>query len=143
MENIKFWKNYFQIISYIIIGLGAFLAFLKSTPLYQPFNYIVDPAFWHAGIQNQSTITFKYFVYSLIGSCMIVWGIFLYQIIKNAFDSNKKWVWNTILITTIAWFIIDEFYSILYKVYYNALFNAVLFVIIIIPLINTKKYFTK
>ncbi|MFC2137596.1 hypothetical protein ACFLTE_05420 [Bacteroidota bacterium] len=143
MDKFNFWKKYFIVISYIIIGIGIYVAFLKSTPLYRPFNYLVDPAFWPEGIRNESTITYKHFVYSLMGACMIVWGIFLFYIIKNAYDSHKKWVWQSLFITTILWFIIDEFYSALYEVYYNVLFNAVLFIIIIIPIIKTKKYFTE
>ena len=114
MNNFNFWKKYFYTISYLIIGIGVYVAFFKTTPLYQPFNFIIDPVFWPEGIQHSNTITYKYFVYSLIGACMIVWGIFLYQIIKHAFDSYQKWVWQTIFITTIGWFVIDEFYSSLY-----------------------------
>ncbi len=143
MERINFWKKYLLIISYVILVIGVYVAFFKTTILYKPFNLLIDPVFWPDGIQNEGTILYKYFVYSLMGVCMMVWGIFLYQIIKNAYDSHKKWVWKTILITTVVWFLIDESFSIIYKVYYNAIFNVILFIAIIIPIIYTRKYFNE
>lgn len=143
MNRINFWKKYLLTLSYLIIGIGVYVAFFKSTILYRPFNNIVDPVFWPEGIQQQNTIQYKYFVYSLLGSCMIVWGLFLHFIIKNAYNSRQKWIWQCILITTIAWFLIDETYSIIYKVYYNAIFNLILLTIVAFSIINTRKYFTE
>ena len=142
-RKIFFWKRYFIIISYLIIVIGIYIAFFKTTIFFKPFNFFVDPVFWKDETQSINTLKFKYFIYSLLGAVMVLWGTMLYFIIKHEFTSGKKWIWNCIALSVLSWFLIDEFFSILYHVYYNAAFNLGLFFIMYIPLFSIKQYFKK
>lgn len=127
--------NWLSINSLLIFVVGIYMAFFKDTSVYV-FKPLVETVFWpDAVISDTGTQHFRSFIYSLCGSIMILWGILMYFVVKNAVAKNEKWAIDALLISTLAWFPIDEFFSIKYEVWYNAIFNTPLFLSLIIPLV--------
>jgi hypothetical protein len=95
--------------------------------------------------QNPDTgsALFKSFAMSLLGALMAMWGILLFGIIRHAFANGELWAWNSILYSTISWFVIDEFFSIYYQVFANAIGNIPLLFLLIFPLVATRKDMVK
>lgn len=141
MGKFNFYYKWLIYMSCIIIFLGLFIAFLKSTPLFIIFNGPIDPVFWGDKTQDSGTIAFKNFVYSLLGATMAAWGIQLLFILKNAFVKKEKWAWLSVLTSVVTMFIIDEGFSIYYKVYFNALFNIVFYSLVLFPVFMTRSAF--
>jgi hypothetical protein len=123
----------------IIIVFGITLAIFKNTLLSPLINDIFGSAFWTTKVIDEGTIKFKNLTWSLFGAVMTCWGILLLGIVNNSFKKQERWAWNSILLSTLGWFVIDESFSIYYHVWVNAIGNIPLFIAIIFPLIMTKK----
>ncbi len=61
----------------------------------------------------------------------------------HPFKAREKWAWNCFAFGISTWFVADTAISIFYGVTFNALFNTILFFLIGMPLIFTRKYFAK
>ena len=143
MDKFIFWKNYLLAISISLIIMGVFIAFFKNTPFFVLFSQYIDPVFWPNGNITINALNFKSFIYSFSGTYIILWGMFLLIIVKYAFVPENKWVWNGILATTVVWLCIMFPFSLYYKVYVNAWGDVVFFILLILPLFFTRKYFYK
>jgi len=141
MKKFNFYYNWLLIDCYLVIFVGLFMAFMKSTPLFI-FDKILNPYFWNDGIVNDAgTLVFQKFTYSLLGACMAVWGVLMLFILKNSFIKKERWARNSILFSLLVWFPIDEFFSFYYGVYFNAIFNIPFLLLILVPLVLTWKEF--
>jgi hypothetical protein len=130
--------NWLVIDSILIMVVGIYMAFLKDSPLFV-FKPLIDPYFWPDGIiTDPGTAVFRSFIYSLCGVVMLVWGIIMYYIVKNAVAKHEIWAVNALIVSTCVWFPIDEFFSVKYSVWVNAIFNIPFFLILIIPLVLLK-----
>ena len=127
--------NWLVIDSILIMVVGLYMAFLKDSPLFV-FKPLVDPYFWPDGIVSDlGTATFRSFIYSLCGVVMLVWGIIMFYVVKNAVAKLEAWAVNALIVSTCVWFPIDEFFSVQCGVWVNAIFNIPFFLILIIPLV--------
>lgn len=143
MKKVEFYTRWLSVLSIIISIAGFAMAFLKDSILLEILNSLFNPIFWPKNTMDEGTIQFKYFTISLLGALMAMWGAMLFGIVRNAFRKNELWAWNTILISTLIWFSIDEFFSIYCRFWANALGNLVLFIALVFPLIMTRKLMNK
>lgn len=123
------------------MAMGLFIVFFKDLPVFVLFSQYIDPVFWKGEDISESTKLYKSFMYSFSGTYVMLWGILLFAITKCAFKPENKWAWNSILITTLVWFFTMFPFSLYYKVYVNAFGDMVFFILIMIPLVFTKKQF--
>ena len=141
MKNFKFYYNWLNAVMVAMIATGAYMAFFNQSDSFI-FNSIVNTPFWGSGNEpDMAARNFQGFIYGLTGAVMIAWCTLMLMVINNAFKKQQLWAWKAFLISVLAWFPIDEIISIYYKVYLNAVFNLLLLLIIIIPLMLTRKYF--
>jgi hypothetical protein len=130
----KTLTNWLLINSILIFAVGVYMTFFKDTTIYV-FKPLVETVFWpDAVVNNIGTQHFRSFIYSLCGVIMVVWGLLMFSVVKNAVAKNEKWAIDALLVSVLVWFPIDEFFSIKYEVWYNAIFNTPLFLSLIIPL---------
>ena len=57
------------------------------------------------------------------------------------YKQGEKWIWNSLFIGILIWFVIDQGFSIAFGVYMNAINNCILFILLITPVIFFRKYF--
>lgn len=141
MKNFKFLTSWLIADACFVTLTGAFICFFNSSSFFI-FNPLINPAFWADGvIPDSGSKDFMEFSYNLLGVIMMVWGILLLFILKNSFSKKEKWAWNSIFVSLMVWFPVDEFFSLYHKVYYNAIGNLFFLAIFIIPLLLIKSSF--
>jgi hypothetical protein len=143
MDNFNFWKKYLYFISFLLIAMGIFVAFFKDTNIYKLFSQYIDPVFWPDNVIPKNTMHFKSFIYSFSGTYVLLWGINLLFISRFAFKPDNKWAWYSIFITSLVWICIMFPFSLYYGVMVNVYGDIIFFIMIILPLIFTRKYFFK
>jgi hypothetical protein len=143
MNSLNLWRKYFCVISLMLIAMGIFIVFFKDTRIFWLFAGFIDPVFWSNEIITENTIRFKSFIYSFSGTYVLLWGINLFFISKFAFRPENKWAWYNILITALVWFLIMFPFSLYYGVAVNAIGDSIFFIMILLPLIFTRKEFLK
>ncbi len=116
--------------------LGA-LAFLNAD-----IGYVKD-AFWKEGTVPKEAQQFRNWVYGACGGMSLALGILIIFIAANAFMQKQKWTWNALLVAFITWYLVDSFFSIYCKIHLNALLNTVYIIIMLLPLIFSKKHFSQ
>ena len=140
-NRFELFRKWLLIVSIFISLFGLAMALLKDSLLSFIFEGLFDPLFWPQGLTDEGTGRFKNFAVSLLGATMVMWGIAFFGIIKYAFAKRAPWAWNTLLYSTLAWFVIDESFSIYYQVWVNAVGNLPLLIFLLLPLIMTREFF--
>jgi hypothetical protein len=141
LDKFKFWQNWLFYASIFIAVYGALFAILNQP--FVDFVYFnkVDPVFWGNKILSEEIILFQKWIYGVLGSVVLGWGIFFAFIAYYPFKNKEKWSWNCIAVGMLLWFLFDSTISIYFKVFINAGFNIVFFLLAGLPLLFTKKYF--
>jgi hypothetical protein len=132
-----------SVLSLMIVLLGLFIALLNGTSLFKPFGDQFDQAFWPSGGMTDQDRQFQQWVYGVVGATMVGWGLFMFLILKNAFPKREKWAWNGILFGVFAWYVIDTGISGYHGVGANVLLNTAILLLVLIPLMATRKAMTK
>jgi len=141
MGRFSFWQRWLFVVSLIISVFGILMAVFSGTELFNLFNSRIDPAFWGDISIGENAKKFQQWIYGVLGATLTGWGICLAFLSHYPFRNKEKWSWNCLLWGLLAWYLIDTSISIYFTVYFNACFNSVLFLVMIIPLLVTRKYF--
>jgi quercetin dioxygenase-like cupin family protein len=136
-----FWQKWLFIVGLTISIFGLVMAFLSGTPFFDLFNEQIDPVFWGSKPVVESIQEFQQWVYGVLGATVTGWGIFLTFIAYHPFRRRKRWARDCVGVGLLIWFCVDTFISLYFRVYFNAAFNTLLFVLGILPLIFTWRYF--
>ncbi len=142
MRTFSFWQKWLLAAGLIITGFGLILALFNQTPLFDAlFNNQINPVFWPSTTSLTSIRPFQQWAYSVLGATVAGWGVFFVFLAHYAFPRKERWVWNCLAVGTGLWYIVDTTLSLSFGVWYNALFNTILLVIVLLPLIFTRKDF--
>ncbi len=143
MNKFRFWQRWLLVVSCVITVLGIIMAFSKLTLFFELSDKQYNPIFWGAESITTEIEKFQIWNFGVLGAVVSGWGVFFIFIARYPFRQREKWSWNAIVAGSILWFVIDTSYSIYYLVYPNIALNIILFVVIILPLIFTRKEFIK
>lgn len=143
MTKFSFWQRWLVIVGILISVFGTLMAFLSGTPLFALFNRQIDPAFWNAKAAEDSAKEFQQWIYGVWGATIAGWGIFVVFIAHYPFRNREQWAWNCLVVGMLVWFVLDTSVSIFHKVYFNAAFNTVLLILVMLPIVVTRTFFTK
>lgn len=140
----RFYVRWVQISAISMSFMGLVIVF-SNIPIVQDFFYrAIFSSFWSQVSEiGADTSRYIHFSMGIMGALMVMWGILLYGIVCNAYSAKQSWAWKTILWSTLGWFIIDETFSIYYRVWINAISNVIFFAMLVLPLILSRKYITK
>ncbi len=141
MSTFSFWSRWLFVVSLVIVVFGIGMALLNGTVLFDLFNNQVNPAFWQDTAVPDNAQTFQRFIYGVLGATVAGWGIFLAFIAHYPFRRQEKWAWNCIFTGMLLWFLIDTPISLYFQVPFNAVFNTLLFVLAMLPLAFTRRFF--
>jgi hypothetical protein len=117
------------------------VALFSGTMIFEAFNNQINPVFWGFETVPVTTFNFQRWIYGVLGSTMIGWGIFLIFIAHYPFKMKERWSWNCFIMGLMVWFVIDTAISLYFHVYFNAVFNSVLFILGLLPLVLTRNEF--
>lgn len=143
MANFFFWQRWLLIVGILISVFGTLMALISGTLLFDPFNGQIDPVFWGGSVVEESVRGFQGWINSVWGATIAGWGIFVIFIARYLFRNREQWAWNCLVTGIIMWFVLDTSLSIFHKVYFNAAFNSILLILAMLPIVITRKYFTK
>ena len=144
MKNFNFWQKWLFIVGIYLAVFGLVLAFFNQTQLMDSaFNNQINPAFWNDEGIPENTVLFQSWIYGVLGATVSGWGIFIAFLAYYPFKAHEKWAWNCIAVGIATWFIADTAISVFYQVTFNVMFNTVLLLLVGIPLLFTRKDFSK
>lgn len=142
--NKKFllWQRWLEGFALFTALFGLIMALFYQTPLFRPLESGISSVFWPSPVEITPAIkAYSAFLIGLLGSLMAAWGTSMAFVIHYAFKKQERWAWNCLLASLLAWFLIDESFSIAGGVIINAVFNLVFLAALLIPLLFTRKYF--
>ncbi len=136
MNMFNFWRRWLQAMIILIILFSLYLTYSAFDGGLSQFNTL----FFENSIP-EGVITYQRWVSGLLGSVWMAYGIALLFITDNSFDNRERWAWNCITVSLLVWFLVDSFISFFLGVGINAIGNSIYFVLIILPLLFTRKHF--
>lgn len=143
MDNFKFWQKWLFGMGIIIAAAGAAMSILSGVGFADLLNRLINPAFWGTSDVGGDVLKFQQFVYAILGATMAAWGVLIAFIAHYPFRKREKWAWNAMLVGTLAWFVLDTTPSAYYKVYANVVGNAAFLILILLPVVFSRKHFAK
>ena len=142
MKAFSFWDRWLLAVSLLLTLFGLALAFLNQTPLFDAlFNNRINPVFWPSTEVTQEIATFQQWAYGVLGATVAGWGIVVAFVARYPFLKRERWAWNALAVGITLWFIIDTSLSLYFKAVFNAAFNTLVFFLVWIPLLFTRKEF--
>ena len=139
MRRFNFWQKWLVVFGSISGLMGVFLA-VAPTFFHVEFGYI-NKAFWEAGVVPDGAKTFYSWIFGVYAAMGIAWALFIVFVASSPFKRKEKWSWYCLTSCISVWFVIDTLFSISFKVYLNTLNNCIFYVLLMLPLIFTKKHF--
>ncbi len=140
--NFSFWQKWLQWIAIVVAIFGAILAVGYRTPLFQGMHGPINSPFF----QTEQDITpsiqaMEGFMVALLGAVMAAWSVMIAFVAAGPFRRQERWAWQCLAASLAAWFLLDEGFSIYYRVYFNALGNLVFLAVLALPLVFTYPAF--
>lgn len=144
MQRFNFWQKWLFAVGIYLAVFGLVLAFFNQTQLMDfAFNSRINPVFWNAGDIPEDTVHFQAFIYGVLGATVSGWGIFLAFLAYYPFKAREKWARNCVAVGMATWFTADTAISVFYQVTFNVVFNTILLLLVGMPLLFTRKDFSK
>ncbi|MFC1718730.1 hypothetical protein ACFL6S_34075 [Candidatus Poribacteria bacterium] len=143
MNKFSFWLRWLLVVGVTICIFGIIMAFLSGTVLFKPLNSQINPVFWDTKDVDGAVKGYQQWIMGVLGATMTSWGIFVLFIVHYPFRNKEKWSWNCLIAGLLVWFFIDNSISLYFRVYFNAIFNTILFVLVMLPLVFTRKCFVE
>ncbi|MFX0079473.1 MAG: hypothetical protein ACFE8O_09570 [Candidatus Hermodarchaeota archaeon] len=137
MSYLRFWRYWLLGVSVFITAFGMFMALLNHTILFSFFNTQINPVFWGSTPVPSPAQAFQAWIYGAWGATVMGWGITMIFIAYYPFGQQERWAWKAVLVSVLAWYIIDTTISWLFVVIINVIFNTTILILVIIPLLLT------
>jgi hypothetical protein len=141
MDWFSFWQRWLFVVSLIIVLFGLVMALLNGTPVFDLFNGQIDPVFWNKEPLGEAAENFQAWIYGVLGATVAGWGIIIAFVVHYPFKRKEKWAWNSLAAAVLFWYVLDTAISLYYGVGFNAVFNTILLILILLPLVFTRKQF--
>ena len=101
----------------------------------------ITGVFWKDSSMSESAESFYKYMFGEYSSVFIPFGFIILMISVFGYKQGEKWIWNSLFIGILIWFVIDQGFSIAFGAYMNAINNCILFILLITPVIFSRKYF--
>ncbi|GBE57691.1 hypothetical protein BMS3Abin01_00612 [bacterium BMS3Abin01] len=143
-QYFNFWQKWLLAVGIYLVAFGLVLAFFNQSRLMDViFNQQIDPVFWGGNSIPENAADFQAWIYGVLGATVAGWGVFLAFLAHYPFRAREKWAWNCIAIGIGGWFVVDTAISAYYHVTFNVAFNAALLLLVGLPLLFTRKDFSR
>ncbi len=143
MNKFLFWQKWIGAVSVIVIIFGIAIVLFGPALFKFLFNNQVNDIFWGTETITPAIVRFQKFIYGILGTVIVGWGIIMAFTAHYPFKKRERWAWMSLAISLSAWYFIDTSISIYYSAHYNALLNTVLYLSLGLPLYFTRKEFHK
>jgi|WetSurMetagenome_2_1015567.scaffolds.fasta_scaffold257611_2 hypothetical protein len=140
----RLWDTWMLAVGWILVVFGILLAFANQTRLFDVvFNNQVNTVFWSSPMAPESVVSFQRFVYGVLGMTVAGWGVFFIYVARYPFRRRERWAWTCIFAGITLWFIPDTAISAYFGVTVNVALNITIALLVYVPLIATRRLFTR
>ncbi|HDL42280.1 MAG TPA: hypothetical protein ENG98_04625 [Actinobacteria bacterium] len=140
----RFWQRWLLFASIYLVLFGLVLALGSRTSLMDVvFNDRIDAVFWPEGNIPENAVTFRAWVYGVLGATVTGWGIFMAFLAHYPFKARERWSWNGFVVSLSVWYVVDTAVSVYFEVLFNVFVNTAIIVVFAIPLAFTRKDFSE
>lgn len=98
-------------------------------------------SFWGTPILPEDAARAKSFLLGPFGATSAAYFMLQYFIVKHAYAQQLKWGYQAIMMGFFFWFFLDTFVCIYHQAYFNILLANIPCLIMMLPLVFTRKYF--
>ena len=133
------WRRWLLGVGLGLTTFGMLLALAAGTPLFEPVNRLIDPAFWEAGPPDSGSAAFQAWAYGAWGATLAGWGVVITFVAHEAFGPPEPWAWWALALGTGFWFVLDTATSVAHGVGFNVAVNCLVLVLVAPPLIGTRR----
>lgn len=141
MDRFDLCHRWILVISGIVIVFGVLMAIFNQSAIFDLFNNQIDPVFWGDTPPPEAYAQHQGWVYGVLGATMAGWGLMLFFIVKYPFRQREKWAWTATTTSLGCWYLLDTAISLYFGVVFNAVFNTLLLLLVLPPLVVTRKAF--
>lgn len=120
----------------------VFCAALMSPAMFNAELSYISSAFWESGMVPSEAKEFYNWVFGVYAAMGIAWALFIVFVACYPFKRKEKWSWYCLFSCISVWFVIDSAFSLSFEFYVNAINNCLFYVLLILPLIFTKREFS-
>ena len=144
VSGIQFWWKWLFGVGLLLVVFGLILAFFnQSSVMNSLVNDRINPTFWRNYEElPEGYIRFQSWIYGVLGATLSGWGVFVMFIARYPFKAKEKWAWNCLFAGLLLWFLVDTVISVNFLVILNVIVNIILFLLMLVPLIASRKHFT-
>lgn len=137
--NFNFWQRWLFFFGIVSAMFGIVL---MSPAMFNADIKYISSAFWESGVTPVEVKVFYNWVFGVYAAMEISWALFIVLVACYPFNRKEKWSWYCLFSCISVWFVIDTSFSLYYEFYVNAVNNSLFYVLLILPLIFTKKEFS-
>lgn len=141
-QRFLFWQKWLTYANVIALIIGLFAAFCIDCFIFDIYNENIEAKFNNSNALPDDMNLMKKWLFGIIGGTIAGFQLLIIFISEHAFKKKEKWAWNAIFSAMLLWMIVDSGISIACGAWFNVwLINVPSFVLIMIPLIITRKVF--
>jgi hypothetical protein len=134
------WANWVLILSVVIMGLG--FGFAIMFPLFLP--QVIEPFFTELSGMTWADLTigqilFHNLLAGVIGGVLMGWGLLLALLSLRLRKAPEDWIWTTITISVLVWYLVDTTASIFAGSTLNVLLNSGLLIATLPPILAQRE----
>ena len=139
-----FWQKWLTWANVLTIIVGLLVAFAGNSIFFELHNFYSQEVFFGGNPFSEEALLFKNWLFGIIGGTIVGFHVLMVFISENAFKKKEHWAYYAMWVGLLTWFGIDSSISLYYGALYNViLINLIALLLIGLPLIMTRKYFSK
>jgi hypothetical protein len=143
-RSFGFWYRWLLAASAFFAVFGLIVALAPDSFIFDFYNRQLTARFWGSTEVPENVREVRLFLFGPLGGTIAGKYVLLFYAVRFGFKRRERWAWWAILISHLAWFVIDSSVSFYHRAYFNILLINITPVIVYgIPLLFTWKYFQR
>ncbi len=142
-SKFEFWVKYLKGVSLFFAAMGVLWSVLGSPDPMGIYEKAMAQTFYNQDKLPEIVSRTSRFIFAPFGATAAGYFILQYFIAKNAFAKRELWGWQAIMFAFFFWFFLDTTMSATHGAWFNILFANVTSLILMLPILFTRKYFKK
>lgn len=136
---IPFWQNWLRIASLVLVANGV-LAALTILPAVGEIMRSLLGTLFVTPIDPQPAFgPYLVLVTGISGAITMAWGVMIYVLATDGFNSDAPWVYKALSASLVIWFVVDNVVSWEVGAAYNIIGNCIYATVFALPLIFGRK----
>jgi len=142
-KQFDFWQKWLIYANIMTIGVGLIVAFWGNGIFLEIHNHYSRALIFSGQPFTLEAMHLKNWLFGIIGGTIVGFHVLMLFIIIHPFKNRERWSYYSLWAGLLSWFVIDSSVSWFYGAIHNIiLINLVALVLIGVPLVMTRKYFS-